>query len=373
MKVGILGAGQLGRMLALAGFPLDMTFTFYDTSGSPTANVGRTYIDTDSRLPLLDDFLSEVDVVTYEFENISTKLTRAVEQQKPLSPATESILVCQNREYEKALFTQLGIPTARYFVVESAEQLNNAAERLACPVVAKSVTDGYDGKGQAVLSSPAEAEAAWQSIGHKKLIVESFVEFKRELSIIAVRAKSGQVEYYPVTENTHHQGILRYSIAPAPQLHPRNESLAQQFIKSLLDELDHVGVLTLELFETETGLIANEMAPRVHNSGHWTMNSDLCSQFENHLRAIADLPLGNTRSTRPACMINLIGKTGELRNILQFPYTNLHLYGKQARAGRKIGHININAETYEELIWRVRNIQSILPDCAEFRSSLSDR
>ncbi|PID43110.1 MAG: 5-(carboxyamino)imidazole ribonucleotide synthase [Proteobacteria bacterium] len=372
MKVGILGAGQLGRMLALAGFPLDMTFTFYDTSGSPTANIGKTYIDTDANFPLLDDFLSEVDLVTYEFENIPSRLTRAVEQKKPLFPSTESILVCQNREYEKALFTRLGIPTARYFVVESAEQLKQAAGELGCPVVAKSVTDGYDGKGQAVLKSPVEADAAWQAIGHKKLVVESFVEFKRELSIIAVRGRTGQIEYYPLTENTHHQGILRYSIAPAPELNPQIESLAQQLVKSLVDELDHTGVLTLELFETETGLIANEMAPRVHNSGHWTINSDLCSQFENHLRAIAGLPLGNTRSIRPACMINLIGKTGDLSKILQFPYANLHLYGKAERAGRKIGHITINADTYNELIWRVKNIQSILPDCAGFSCSLID-
>lgn len=371
MNVGILGAGQLGRMLALAGYPLGMTFTFYDVSGSPSANIAKTYIDVDADFPLLPEFLSEVDVVTYEFENIPSRLTRAVEALRPLHPSTESILVCQNREFEKALFTRLGVPTSPYFIVESAEQLKAAAEKLGCPVVAKSVTEGYDGKGQAVLNSPAEADKAWNSIGHKKVMVEAFVTFTREVSIIAVRGQDGQVEFYPLAENSHHEGILRYSIAPAPGLRPETQKMAQVYIKSIMEELNHVGVLTLELFETSTGLVANEMAPRVHNSGHWTMNGAFCSQFENHLRAVTGMPLGSTEATALSLMINLIGQTGPIQNILKLPYAHLHLYGKKERPGRKIGHINITADSYKELVWRAKNLQSLIPGCAEFASSLS--
>ncbi len=371
MRVGVLGAGQLGRMLALAGYPLGMTFTFYDVSGAPSAKVGKTFIDTDNQFPLLQEFLTDVDVVTYEFENIPSKLTRAVEAHRPLAPSTESILVCQNREFEKALFTRLGVPTAKYFIAESADQLQKAAEQLGCPVVAKSVTEGYDGKGQAVLRSPAEAKKAWEAIGHKKVMVESFVQFKRELSIIAVRARDGQVEYYPLTENTHHEGILRYSIAPAPGISIDVEQMAQAHIKSIMEELGHVGVLTLELFETDQGLVANEMAPRVHNSGHWTMDGAVCCQFENHLRAVTGLPLGSTAARSPSLMINLIGKVGPIENILKLPYAHLHLYGKEERAGRKLGHINVTADSYDELVWRAKNLQGILPECAPFVSSLT--
>ncbi|ARU58297.1 phosphoribosylaminoimidazole carboxylase ATPase subunit [Oleiphilus messinensis] len=373
MRIGILGAGQLGRMLALAGYPLNMKFSFFDLSGSPTAGVGDIFIDSGKCETQLDAFLDQVDIVTYEFEHLPLELTRKIESKKPLYPSSESIRVCQNRVEEKQLFTRLGIPTPEFRVVESSEELAAAAEELGCPVVAKSVTEGYDGKGQAVLKSADEAEAAWNSIGHPQLIVESFINFSRELSVIAVRSTQDEVAVYPLAENSHHQGILRTSIAPAPDLDPEFEEQAKHYISTLMSELDHIGVLTLELFETEQGLMANEMAPRVHNSGHWTMEGARCSQFENHIRAIAGLPLGCTQARSPTSMLNIIGQAGSIQDLLKLPYTHLHLYGKEERAGRKLGHINICADTYKELCQRTENTYQFLPGSPEFSCSLSKK
>lgn len=371
MRIGILGAGQLGRMLALAGYPIGASFSFYDTSGAPSAGIGDITIDQSSSREKLQSFLNNVDLVTYEFENIPLELTQRVETSKPLYPSSESIRVCQNRVEEKKLFAQLGIPAAPYRTASSAKELKQAALELGCPVVAKSVTDGYDGKGQAILHAPDDALTAWESIGHPSLIVESFVHFDREVSIIAVRSRSGDVAFYPIAENVHRDGILRYSIAPAPQLSAELQSMAELYIKDLLNELGHVGVLTLELFVTTTGLIANEMAPRVHNSGHWSMDGAPCSQFENHIRAIAGLPLGDTSASRPTCMINIVGSSGDIIDLLKLPYVNLHLYDKEERPGRKIGHINILADSYKELVWRVENTVQFIPSCPIFECSLT--
>lgn len=369
MRIGILGAGQLGRMLALAGYPLDQNCVFYDLSGSPSAGIGE--IIDDPRGERLEEFLENVDRVTYEFEHLPLDVVHRIETRKPLHPSTRSLAVCQNRVEEKALFQRLSIPTAAYRVATSAEELSQAAEDLGCPVVAKSATEGYDGKGQAVIRDPSEAAAAWERIGHGTLLVESFVNFSRELSIIAARGRDGETAIYPMAENVHVDGILRYSFAPAPGLRPEIAAEAEAFIKMLLDELDHVGVLTLELFETDNGLMANEMAPRVHNSGHWSIEGATTSQFENHMRAVAGLPLGDTTADKPTCMINIIGKAGRDEDLLRLPYVHLHRYGKSERAGRKIGHVTVQADSYQELVWRVRNCASLLPDAPALSCSLT--
>ena len=371
MRIGILGAGQLGRMLALEGYPLGHRFTLYDPAGKPSAGVGNVISDYEGIR--LREFLDDVDCVTYEFEHLPYPMVEKIGQHKPVYPPAGALKVCQNRALEKGLFRSLGIPTAEFRVVESEEQLEAAAEELGCPVVAKSVTEGYDGKGQAVLDSPRDAHRAWSSIGHKQLIVEAFVHFQRELSIIAVRGTDGETAFYPMAENVHHEGILRYSIAPAPDLKPDSQGSAEKMIRQLLTELDYVGTLALELFETDEGLLANEMAPRVHNSGHWTQDGAQTSQFENHIRAISQLPLGDTSALAPTCMLNLIGQTGSITDILKLPYTHLHLYDKEERPGRKLGHINICAESYEELKWRVMNAASLLPGAPAFDSSLTRR
>ncbi|GHD44703.1 5-(carboxyamino)imidazole ribonucleotide synthase [Marinobacter persicus] len=369
MKIGVLGAGQLGRMLALAGYPLAKDFVFYDMSGSPSAGIGETIVDPEGKQ--LDDFLAKVDRVTYEFEHLPVDVAEKLAQHKPVHPCPRALAVCQNREAEKTLFGRLGIPTPQWQIADSAEGLKAAAEELGCPVVAKSVTEGYDGKGQAVLKSPDDAVQAWDSIGHPRVIVEKFVNFTREVSIIAVRAEDGELAFYPMAENIHHEGILRYSIAPAPQLQPHIQADAEDYIKSLLNELNYVGVLTLELFETPEGLMANEMAPRVHNSGHWTIEGAMTSQFENHIRAVSGHPLGNVAARGVSCMINIIGEHGDIERILELPYAHVHLYNKGERPGRKLGHVNILADSYEELVWRVKNCAQFLPGCPEFESSLT--
>lgn len=367
-KVGVLGAGQLGRMLALAGYPLELDFHFYDTSGQPSVGLGDVTCDPDADLnnTQLSEFLADVDVVTYEFEHLPLSLTQHIEKKATLYPPSRSIEVCQNRALEKALFTKLGIPTPKYHIVNSLESLKQAVDDLGCPVVTKTTTEGYDGKGQFVIKSAEQCDQAWQSIGvtengPRELIVESFVNFKRELSIIAVRSVHDDMLVYPLTENDHHEGILRYSFAPAENVNEETEAQANSYIKELMHELGHVGILTLELFETEDGLVANEMAPRVHNSGHWTIEGSVCSQFENHLRAITGMPLGSTDAIRPTCMINIISEKGDIPGIMALPYAHIHLYGKEERQGRKLGHITVQADTFEELKWRVKNIATFLP------------
>jgi len=369
MRIGILGAGQLGRMLALDGYPLGQRFTLYDPSGNPSAGVGDVIPDREGFR--LKEFLDSVDCVTYEFEHLPFPMVEKIGKHKPVYPPAGALRVCQNRALEKELFRSLGIPTATFRVVNSAQELEDAARELGCPVVAKSVTEGYDGKGQSVLKAPEDAASAWADIAHRQLIVEAFVPFRRELSIIAVRGIDGETAFYPMAENVHKDGILRYSIAPAPEIDSDNQTRAEDMIRLLLNELEYVGTLALELFETEDALLANEMAPRVHNSGHWTQEGAVTSQFENHIRAISGLPLGDTAALNPTCMINLIGKTGDIKKILKLPYTHLHLYDKNERAGRKLGHINICADSYEELNWRVMNTASLLPDAAEFSYSLT--
>ena len=364
MRIGILGAGQLGRMLTLDGMRLGHEFSLYDPAGKASAGVGTVYNDPDGSQ--LEAFLNSVDVVTYEFEHLPLDLVNSIAMDKPVHPVPRALQCCQNRIQEKALFQELGINTAPFEAVDSAEALQAATQRLGGRVVAKSATDGYDGKGQAVLDTPEQAAEAWPRIGCNRAIAESFVPFQRELSIVAVRALDGEMAFYPLAENIHHKGILRFSIAPAPRITPELEDQAQRMIRTLMNELGYVGVLALEMFETEEGLVANEMAPRVHNSGHWSQNGAVTSQFENHIRAVSGLPLGETAAFQPTCMINLIGETGSIPDTLKLPYTHLHLYGKAERPGRKVGHINILADSLEELRWRAMNTASLLPGCPDF-------
>lgn len=365
MRIGILGAGQLGRMLALDGYPLGQRFTLYDPSGNPSAGVGDVIPDQEGQR--LKEFLAAVDCVTYEFEHLPYAMVEKIGRHRPVYPPAGALRVCQNRALEKETFHSLGIPTAQFKIVNSAAELQNATAILGCPVVAKSVTEGYDGKGQAVLRRPEDAHKAWAQIGHSQLVVESFVTFRRELSIIAVRGIDGETVCYPMAENMHADGILRFSVAPAPHVDSATQQRAEEMIQLLLKELDYVGTLALELFDTDKGLLANEMAPRVHNSGHWTQDGAVTSQFENHVRAIAGLPLGDTQHRCPTCMVNIIGELGDLQALLKLPYVRLHMYDKEPRPGRKLGHINICADSYEELGWRAANVASLLPGAPEFQ------
>lgn len=361
-KIGVLGAGQLGRMLAIAGYPLGQKFGFYGMSGEePSALLGHMFEHSDET-DSVEALAKFADVITYESENTSVDQVRAIAKHTPVYPAEKSLYSSQHRGREKGLFDALEIPCAPYRVVDSLENLKMAVEEISLPAVLKTTTEGYDGKGQFVIKESDQVEEAWNAIGNRELILEGFVDFSRELSIIAVRNANNEHVYYPLVQNVHQDGILRYTIAPAQQISAEIQQQAETYMQKLLDELDHVGVLTLELFETVDGLVANEMAPRVHNSGHWTIEGAETCQFENHVRAISGLPLGSTAPRQPiAAMVNIIGQTGPVEKVLQMPNAYLHLYDKAERPGRKLGHINLLSDSQDNLFADLTTLSDFLP------------
>lgn len=364
LRIGVLGGGQLGRMMALAGYPLNLSFAFFDKAvDCPSAALGPRFGDDDYSDASLQAFIDSADVFTYEFENIPTRWVEAIAARKPVFPGVKSLAVSQNRLNEKQLFAALNIPSARFHEIRSEADLSAAVAALGLPLVIKTVTEGYDGKGQFLLRETDQVSTCWSKLGASApLIAEEFIQFKRELSIIAVRGQDGSTLFYPLAENHHHGGILSHSLVPAPHLDENTQLTAERYISSILRELGHVGVLTLELFETRHGLMANETAPRVHNSGHWSIEGAHSSQFENHVRAVAGLPLGSTRAEKPSAMINIIGKHPSAHDVLSITDTHLHLYGKSEREGRKLGHITVTADSYPELEMRMSRLAEVLPN-----------
>lgn len=343
MRVGIVGGGQLARMLALAGYPLGLDFVFLDPKADACAGqVGRLIQgDYDDR-KALGQLASECDVATYDFENVPQEAARWLEDHVPVFPPAVALQTAQDRLEEKTLFTRLGIPTPQFQTVDSREQLTGAAEALGYPCVLKTRRLGYDGKGQRLLKSADDLEEAWEALGGSALILEQFVEFKREASVIAVRGADGEVRCYPLVENRHRNGILATSFAPASP--GQAQELGQRYIGQLLDHFGYVGVLCLELFDLGDRVLANEIAPRVHNSGHWTIDGAETSQFENHLRAILGWPLGATDANGCSAMINWIGAMPEPAQALSCDNVHWHDYGKAAREGRKVGHVTLRAD-----------------------------
>jgi 5-(carboxyamino)imidazole ribonucleotide synthase len=350
MKLGILGGGQLGRMIALAGYPLGVTSTVLEpTSGSSAAQVGGHVAGEFDSYPALYELAQSSDVVTYEFENVPVGSARWLADRVPVFPPPRALEVSQERLAEKEFFQSLGIPTPPFAPIESEGDFRTALASIGLPAVLKTRRFGYDGKGQAVLRTQADAESAWQRLGGRPLILEGFVPFDRELSLVAARGRDGQIVTYPLVENTHIGGILHRSIAPAPDLGEELTERAAEFVSRILTELDYVGVLAVEWFQDGPRLLANEMAPRVHNSGHWTIEGALTSQFENHVRAVCGLPLGRTEAVGFSAMYNFIGTVPEPAAILANPYAHLHLYGKSSRPGRKVGHVTLRAGSASEL------------------------
>jgi len=347
MKIGIIGAGQLGRMLALAGYPLGLRFVFVDSSAdAPGAQVGRIIqgaFDDSAKLAQLAD---EVDIITFDVENVPISAVADIAKRKPFYPQVAALGASQDRFIEKNLFRQLKIPTPEYQAVDSVEDLRRAARTIGLPGVLKTRRFGYDGRGQFQIRRHGDIDAAWQELGSVPLIYEAFVKFKREVSIIAARSTRGETRFYPISANAHAQGILRHSIAPH-----RNVSLQRQaetYIKRVLKHFEYVGILTIEFFVKNGRLIANEMAPRVHNSGHWTIEAAETSQFENHVRAILGLPLGNTRAIGHSAMVNFIGTMPASERVLAIPGVHYHSYGKEPRPNRKLGHCTITARSPRE-------------------------
>ncbi len=352
--VAILGGGQLGRMLALAAAPLGVRCRLYDPAADACAGqVAPLTVGTYDDEALLQPFAAGADVVTYEFENVPVATARLLQQVAPVYPPPAALEVAQDRLYEKQLFTRLGIPTPPYQPVDSVHDLHAAVASIGLPAVLKTRRLGYDGKGQTVLRTDSDVAAAWQQLGGVPLLLEGFVPFERELSIIAARAPDGTIVTYPLPENSHAGGILRRSVAPAANLTAALTTTAEDYARRVLTTLDYIGVLAIELFQVATHagthLLANEMAPRVHNSGHWTQDGAITSQFENHLRAILGLPLGATAARGVAAMHNLIGTVPPAAAVLTLPTARLHLYGKQPRPGRKVGHINLTAADHASL------------------------
>ena len=351
--VGILGGGQLARMLALSGAPLGLRFLVMDTEADACAGQFAPLLVGDYRdQQALAEFASKVDVATFDFENVPAESAEWLAARAPVFPSPRALAVAQDRLVEKTLFRNLGIPVGDFAAVATQAELEAAVARIGSACVVKTRRLGYDGKGQFRIKSPADIEAAWQALGAQAqtvgLIVEAFIPFQRELSVVAVRGRAGEFCSWPLTENWHVDGVLSASLAPAQV----EESLATQAIayaRTLAEALDYVGVFALELFCKDGEWLANEMAPRVHNSGHWTIEGAETSQFENHLRAVLGLPLGDTRMLGHACMLNWIGEMPDRHAVLAEPSGHWHDYGKLPRSGRKVGHATLRADTASEL------------------------
>jgi 5-(carboxyamino)imidazole ribonucleotide synthase len=360
--IGVLGAGQLARMLALAGIPLGFKFLYVDPShSSPASLLGEQIVAPFEDATALQKLADSSDLITYEFENIPVSVVRKLAQTRSVFPPPIALESSQDRLLEKQFFNQHGIDTAPFYPVDDQPSLEQAIAVLKLPLILKTRRFGYDGKGQFLVKSLEDAITAFNQLGQKGIIAEGFVKFDRELSCIAVRGIDGATFFYPLIENFHHAGILRLSLAPA-QVHAADLNLqASAQVGRILQALDYVGILAVEFFEKEGKLIANEMAPRVHNSGHWTIEGAETSQFENHIRAVAGLPLGDPKPRGFSAMINLIGSMPDATKVLQIPGAHLHDYGKEPRAGRKLGHLTIRADSLEELNRTLRENLDLLP------------
>jgi len=358
--IGILGGGQLARMLVLAGMPLGLRFIIVDNVKEACAGQVAPLIQADYRnFQALEEFAEQVDVATFDFENIPGDTAHWLAERTRVFPNPRALSIAQDRLEEKRLFQQMGLETAPFAIVETFDELVIASRKIRFPCVLKTRRLGYDGKGQYRLHSHADLEKAWQTLGGVPLILEAWVAFEKELSVIAVRSSSGEFRTYPLTQNWHSNGVLSASLAPAPDCAEYSVA-AFRYAQTLAEKLDYVGVFALELFLVNGKLLGNEMAPRVHNSGHWTIEGTACSQFENHLRAILGLPLGDTSARKLNCMLNWVGELPSSLPILSESHAHWHAYGKTPRAGRKVGHATLCASSSKKMSERLSRIGKLL-------------
>lgn len=365
MKVLVLGAGQLARMMSLAGAPLNINISAYDVNSD-------SIVHPLTQQPLgkgLDNAIADADVVTAEFEHIPLPILTQCQQSGKFLPGETAIKAGGDRRLEKQLLDDAGVRSAAYRIVNTEQDFHQAISQLGLPLVFKSALAGYDGKGQWRLKKAEDATSLWQEIGaflqadkKQSIVAEQFIPFQREVSLIGARRANGDVQVFPLTENHHVNGVLSVSLAVAG-----NEQLQQQaqsMFTAVANQLNYVGVLAIEFFDVNGELLVNEIAPRVHNSGHWTQQgADVC-QFEQHLRAVCNLPLGSTALVRPSLMVNILGEDTVPESILAIPGLHLHWYGKTKRAGRKMGHINLSGATNAELKARFETLMSLLPEQA---------
>ena len=359
MRVGIIGAGQLGQMLGFAAERIGITVRYLDPAEAPPAAAAgdvicRPFDDAGA----LTELAADCDVVTYEFENVPVEALLGIAGRVPVFPPPDALSSAQDRLAEKRLFDELQIPLPRYRAVDSLGDLHAAIEAIGLPLILKTRRFGYDGKGQYLVRAGDDVDDAWRELGGAALIAEEWLNFDYEVSAIGARSPSGDTVMYPLTHNEHAAGILRRSRAPVDA--PALEEKARAYMEALLTRLDYVGVLALELFVIGDRLLANEFAPRVHNSGHWTIEGAETSQFENHLRAITNRRLGPASCRGHVGMLNLIGKIPEAARHLEIPGCYLHDYGKSPREGRKLGHITVVAASPVERDDRLQQVEESL-------------
>ncbi|MEP7186195.1 MAG: 5-(carboxyamino)imidazole ribonucleotide synthase [Rhodanobacter sp.] len=362
--LGVLGGGQLARMLALAAAPLGVKSLVVDSSPDACAGQVAPLVVADwTDYEALEAFAARVDVVTFDFENVPAETARWLAERVAVFPAPEALAVAQDRLAEKTLFRECGLPTPDFMTVDTREELDQALAAVGVPAILKTRRLGYDGKGQFRLKQIQDADAAWEALGVQAgkhgLILEAFVPFERELSVIAVRGRDGDFRTWPLTRNWHTDGVLAMSLAPAPDIEEL-QGRATDLARTLAERLNYVGVFALELFVKDGELLGNEMAPRVHNSGHWTIEGACASQFENHVRAVLGLPLGDTGVRGTSAMFNWIGDLPDVAAVLGTVDAHWHDYGKQARPGRKVGHATVCGIDAKSLAERVERIAGAL-------------
>ena len=362
--VGILGGGQLARMLALAGAPLGLRFLVMDNVADACAGQFAPMVVGDYRdEAALAEFASRIDVATFDFENVPAESARWLVERVDVFPNPRALATAQDRLAEKTLFRGLGIPVPPFAPIDTLDELRAAIADIGTPCILKTRRLGYDGKGQFRIRGAGDIDAAWQALGAQAskvgLILEGFVHFERELSVVAVRGRGGEFRAWPLTENWHVDGVLSASLAPA-RVDEATAALAVGHAKRLAEALDYVGVFALELFSRDGELLANELAPRVHNSGHWTIEGSETSQFQNHLRAVLGLPLGDTRMVGTACMLNWMGEMPDARAVLDEAGGHWHDYGKEPRAGRKVGHATLRSDDAAALAASLQRVGAAL-------------
>ncbi|MFK7887098.1 MAG: 5-(carboxyamino)imidazole ribonucleotide synthase [Gammaproteobacteria bacterium] len=359
-RVGIVGAGQLGRMMALAGYPMGLKFRFLDSSPeSPGGQVGDIILGEFAHERRLEELADSVDVLTFDVENVPADIIERIAARRTFRPPVKALATAQDRLSEKTMFVEHGIKTPAFHAVDTRADLDEAVTNVGLPLVLKTRRLGYDGRGQVVIQTAAELDAGFEKLSGVPLIAEQFIQFDLEVSAIGVRAPNGENVIYPLSHNVHKHGVLHYS--KAPYADDALMTQARDIMDGLMMHFDYAGVLTIEFFVKDGQLIANEIAPRVHNSGHWTIEGAVTSQFENHVRAVLDWPLGATDAREHSAMINFLGAMPTREEILAIDGAHYHDYGKSPRPGRKIGHCTVVAATPERRDERLAQVLALLP------------
>ncbi|WP_062267118.1 5-(carboxyamino)imidazole ribonucleotide synthase [Endozoicomonas arenosclerae] len=360
MHVLVLGAGQLARMMSLAGAPLNIKITAYDVGSESVVHPLTQMSGGDD----LESAIRQADVITAEFEHIPLDILAICEKSGKFLPSTEAIKAGGDRRIEKKLLDGAGVKNAKYFVIQNQDDFKQAIEHVGVPMVLKSALGGYDGKGQWRLKDVGQADAIWSEMAeciaasdNQAIVAEEFVPFGREVSLVGARGKDGSVAVYPLAENVHTNGVLSLSTAIDDK---GLQEQAKQMFTAVADSLEYVGVLALEFFDVDGTLLVNEIAPRVHNSGHWTQQGSETCQFENHLRAICHLPLGSTRLIRETTMINILGEDTIPEAVMAMEGCHIHWYGKEKRPGRKMGHINVCSDDQQGLQSKLCELAKVL-------------